>query len=474
VHGMRDVRGGVPSGPSKHREENEMRNSGEKYEYVIVGGGPAARILNHYLHMFNPDVSVAVFRDEERTANKCSIPYMIDGHVRLDKGGLSSDEIVTKFGSRLVKEKVVSGDPEEKYVVTDAGTRFSYEKLILATGSEHAVPPVQGVDLPEVLKFRDIGDFRSVLLATEQKQSFVVLGAGYLGLEIAAALRRLEKDVTVVEMLPHVMGDRYDAEFASQVEAALQEKGVRLSLGKKAVQIGGDNKVEFVKTEDGTRIKTQAVLLAAGVKPRMEYAEELGLETARDGIIVDDFFRTNVPDIYAIGDCVQTRSFVTGEPFPGKLGSNAARMARTLAMNLNGYEIPFNGVINPACTKIFDLRFCSAGHTEKDAKDQGIDVQTSRTDNTDIYDNMPHSRPVSVKLTFQAANWRLIGGEFVGSANFAGFADCLGQLIYRRAKIEDVVTMDFSVHPELTPNPARSYLMFAAQNALRQQVSARR
>lgn len=329
-------------------------------------------------------------------------------------------------------------------------------------------PPVPGINLPGILKLRDIEDFRIALRTVQEEHSFIVLGGGYVGLEVGAALCRLGKNVELVELLPHVMGDRYDPEFTSRIEAALENEGIRLHLGKKAVRIGGNDRVEFVELEDGTRINTGAVVMAAGVKPRLDYAGEFGIKTTRDGIVVDDFFRTNIQDIYAIGDCIETRSFITGQPFPGKLGSTAAQMARLLAMNLNGHEIPFKGVISPACTRIFDVQLCQAGFTEKDALSQGIDVRTSKTENTDIYSNMPHRKSISVKLIFREDDRRLIGGELVGPVNFAGFADCLAQLIYREATVEDVVAMDISTHPEMTPNPANSYFVLAAQNALEQ------
>jgi len=437
----------------------------EKYDFVIIGGGPATRNLNRYLRTLNPDASVAVIRKEERIANHCSIPYIIDGSVPLEGGGLVSDARITNYGSRLIKERVVSGDPESKYVVTDAGNRFNYDKLIFAVGSQEVVPPVSGIDLPGVLKMRFIDDLRASLRVIDEKRSFVVLGAGYVGLEIGAALRRIGRDVTIVEMLPHVMGDRYDPEFTSRIEEVVEREGVRLELGKKAVRIGGRDWVEFVELENGDKVETEAVLLAAGVAPRLDFARKFGLETARDGIIVDEFFHTNLPDVYAIGDCIQTRSYTTGEPFPGKLGSNAAKMARTLGMNFGGYEFAFEGVINPACTSVFGMQFCSAGLTEKDAVQQGIKVRTSKTENTDIYDNMPQRKTVWVKLIFRESDRQVIGGELLGPTNFAGVSDCLGQLIYRKATVEDIVRMDFSTHPELTPNPAHAHLMFAAQKA---------
>lgn len=446
-------------------------HTNDQFEYILVGGGPATRILNHYLHIFDPEVDVAVIRKEDSTTNKCSIPYIIDGTVPLQKkAGISDDKIVTRFGSRLIKEKVVSGDTAEKHVVTDAGNQYGYEKLVLATGSTAAVPPIPGTELEGVLKVRHIEDLRRTLRAVADNDSLVVLGAGYIGLEVSAALRRLDKHVTVVELLPHVMGNRYDPELVSQVETTLREHGIDLHLGTPATALVGNGKVEYVELEDGTRLQTDAVILATGVKPQVEYASELGLETTRDGIVVDEFFQTNVPDVYALGDCIETRSHVTGKPFPGKLGSNAAQMARTLGMSLNGHSIPFEGVINPACTKIFDIYFCSAGHTEKDARDDRIDIHVSKTQNTDIYGNMPDKEAVSVKLIFRKADRCIIGGEIVGKTSRAGFVDCLGQLIYRGATVEDIVTMDFSVHPEMTPNPAHSYLMFAAQKWLQQRT----
>ncbi|MBS3761761.1 MAG: FAD-dependent oxidoreductase [Planctomycetes bacterium] len=448
-----------------------MPSNDREYEYVIVGGGPSTRILNHYLNMANPDVSVCVIRNEERIANHCSIPYIIDGTVPLHEGGLTSDRIVTRFGTDLIKEKVISGDAGKKYVTTDAGTQIGYEKLVFATGAEEALPPIPGTDLPGAIKVRDLEDFRTSLDQIEKRQSFVVLGAGYVGLEIGCALQRSGKEVRVVELLPHIMGNRYDPDSIAPLETTLREHGIDLRLGHKAVEVGGDQHVEFLELENGNWIHTDALVLATGVKPRIGYAEEFGLETAREGIVVDEYFRTNLPDVYALGDCIQTHSFVTRLPFPGKLGSVAAQMARTLALNFNGKDIPFEGVLNPACTKLFDLHFCSAGHTEKDARDAEIDVICGKTENTDIYSNMPHNRDVFAKLVFRRDDRTVIGGEMVGAANFAGFADCLAQLIHRKATIEDIATMDVSTHPELTPNPAHSYLMFAAQKVLQDSVN---
>ncbi len=438
-------------------------DKGEKI--LIVGGGPGTRILNHYLHMLNPSVDVTVIRDEDRIANHCSIPYILEGRVSMEKG-LAPEETVTKFGTPIIKERVVSGDPKAKYVETDKGNRYPYDRLIFATGSRQVTPPIKGVDLGNILKIRKINDFRETMEVKDKARSFAVLGAGYIGLEIAAALNRMGKDVSIIELMPHVLGDRYDPDFISMIESSLKEHGIKLYMGKKASRFIGNRFVEAVELEDGTQIKADAVILSTGIAPRVEYAEAFGLETAKGGIVVNEFLETNVPDIYALGDCVQTYLYSTREPFPGELGSNAAHMARILALNFAGYNIPFKGVINPAVTMIYDIGFGSAGITEKDAKNQGIEVYVGKVENTDIYGNMPERKPLFTKVLFRKDDKVIIGGEIIGNLNVAGFVDTLGELIHRKATLEDVITMHFSTQPEMTPDPAHPYFVFAAQQVL--------
>jgi len=444
---------------------NKGLKAGKDTKICIVGGGPAARVLNHYLHILNPESDVTVIRDEDRIANHCSIPYIIDGRVSMEKG-LAKEEIVTRFGTPIIKEKVISGDPGSKYVETDKGNRYFYDKLIFATGSRQVIPPIKGIDLENILMIRNIDDFRETMKVINQVQSFAILGAGYIGLEIAAALRRIGKEVSVAELMPHVLGNRYDESFISIIEKSLEEHDIKLYLGKKAARFTGSKSVEYMELEDGTEIKVVAVILSAGISPRVEYAEAFGLETGRGGLIVNEFLETSVPDIYALGDCVQTYLYQTKKPFPGELGSNAAQMARILALNFNGYQIPFEGVINPAVTMIFDTGFGSAGLTEQDAKNQGIDVLVGKVENSDIYGNMPDKKPLLTKILFRKKDRVILGGEIIGTCNIAGFVDTLGDLIYRKARLEDVITMHFSTHPEMTPDPAHPYFVFAAQQIL--------
>ena len=404
-----------------------------------------------------------VIRDEERIVNHCGTPYIVEGAISWEKG-LISEKLVTQFDTEILVDPVVGGDPEAHFVETESGRKIKYRKLVLATGTDQVLPPVPGTDLDGVLKVRRTEDVKRTIKQVGAVDKVVVVGAGYIGLEFAVALKHMGKNVTLIELLPHVMGGRIDEAMAELVEKHLRELGIDLLLNARLVEIeGNDGRVAGVRLEDGTRIPAEAVLSAVGVKPIVDYASRLGVETTRLGIKVDEYFRTNVPDVYAMGDCITTRCVVTGREVPGKLGSNAGQMARYLGLNLTGARRPYPGVVNAAVTMIEGLAYGAAGLSEKDAADAGIAVEISRNTSSYPYDNMPHSEPVEVKVLYRAEDLTLIGAEIAGRLNPAGFVEVAACLIEKRAKLEDVIRMSYSSHPELTPKTSKPYWVWASE-----------
>ena len=438
----------------------------EEYDVLIVGGGPSSRILNKYLHFLDKDIKTAVLRDEERLINHCGTPYIVEGTIPWEKG-LISEELVTKFGTPIIVDPLVGGDTDSKVVECESGRRIKYGKLVLATGTDQVLPPIPGIELEGVLKVRKTKDVTASMEYIGKVKKVAVLGAGYIGLEFAMAFLHMGKDVSVVEIKPHVMGGRTDDAMAETIEDHLRSLGIRLFLGRKVERIAGNSRVEAVELDGGEKLETEALLAAVGVKPLVDYAESLGLETSRDGIIVDEYFRTNKKDVYAIGDCIRTFSIVTKKPVPGKLGSNAGQMARCLGLNLSGFDLPYPGVLNIAVSRFGDISYGSVGLTEADAREQGLEVVTTRNSNTDIYDNMPEKKPVDAKLIFRKEDMVLVGGEMIHPGNPAGFLEALGQLVERKAGFLDVVTMSYSSHPELTPKTSKPYFVWAAEPLLK-------
>jgi len=439
----------------------------EDFDIILVGGGPATRILNKYLHRLRPGIRTVVVRDEQRIVNHCGAPYIVEGAIPWGKG-LIGEELVTRFDTEIVVDPLTGGDPAAHEIELASGRRLGYGRLVLATGTDQVVPSIPGTELTGVLKVRRTADVQRTMDFLGEAMHVTVLGGGYIGLEFAAALRRRDKAVTLVELLDHVMGGRTDPAMASALEEELRGRGVDVRTGVAATRLEGEGgRVRRVVLADGEVLETDAVLPAVGVRPMTGYAAALGLETRSEGIVVDEFFRTNLPDVYALGDCAMSRCLVTGRVVPGKLGSNAGQMARLLALNLTGAaKRPYPGVINAAVTRVGELAYGGAGLTEADAARAGIETLVSRNTSTDRYDNMPGCRPVEVKVVYRAADRVLLGGELLGRGNPAGFVETLAQLIERRATLEDVIAMSYSSHPELTPKTSKPFWAWASEPLL--------
>ncbi|NOY22039.1 MAG: FAD-dependent oxidoreductase [Acidobacteria bacterium] len=441
----------------------------EKFDVILVGGGPATRILNKHLHIYNPDISTAVFRSEERIVNHCGTPYIVEGEIPWEKG-LINEKIVTQWGTPIIKEAVVGGNPKEKTIITESGRQYQYGKLVFATGTDQIIPPLEGRNLGNILKVRKTKDLQQATDLLHTLKRIVVLGGGYIGLEFAVSLKNMGKEVTLIELKPHVLGNRVDTEFSEILQTHLRNFGIEMWMGKKAIRFTGEDTVNGVMLENGQLIKTDAVLSAVGVRPLVDYAEKFGLRTTRNGIVTNEYFETGIPDVYAVGDCVETRSFLTGKPTPGKLGSNAGQMARILGMNLSGHHRAYEGVINVVVTRFCGISYGATGLSEADAVEAGIEVLTAKADSTDIYANMPGVNPVKVKVLYRKSDLKLMGSEMIGNFNPAGYLESATQMIRGGFDLYDVLASHYSSHPELTPKTSHSYLVFASELILKQLV----
>jgi pyruvate/2-oxoglutarate dehydrogenase complex dihydrolipoamide dehydrogenase (E3) component len=332
------------------------------------------------------------------------------------------------------------------------------------------MPNIKGKELKNILKVRKTQDVIATMENLKQLQNIVVLGGGYIGLEFAVSLNNMGKTVTLIELQPHVMGNRMDDNFAKAVENHLEKLGITVLTNEKAVEFVGKEKVESVLLESGKTVKADAVLSAVGVRPLIEYAKNFGLKTSKDGITVNEYFETNVSDIYAIGDCVETKSFITKKPTPGKLGSNAGQMARLLALNFNGIKKPYEGVINAAVTCVNGLSIGSAGISEKEALNNGYKVVTGFGKSFSAYNNMPHHKEVFVKVIYDKDTLKLLGAEIMGEFNPAGFIEVAATQIQQEADLYHIISSHYSSHPELTPKTSHPFLVFASEEVLKKIV----
>ena len=414
---------------------------------VIIGSGPAGIVVSHVVKKLKPDSEVTVIGKEKNIVVRCSEPYAISGDTEVDKI-IKPDEVITSVGADLVRDEVVEIG---KTVKTKSGNEFEFDYLVFATGAKPFIPPIEGAELKNVFTLRTAEDARKIRESLSEAKRIVIVGGGMIGVELASLLAG-RFDVTIIELLPKIFYTSYDEEFCSEVEKLLKEKGINLLTGKKVEKILGDEKVKSVIVE-GEEIETDIVLLFTGIRPEDELAKKMGIETGKFGIKTDKHMKTNLDNVYAAGDCVESVSIVTGKPTPSGLVSTAISQAKVAAMNICGVEAEFPGVTNPSITKIFDITLGRAGFIQKQAESEGIKVKVGTFEGLTKYDTQKDPRPMKVKLIFNEKE-EVIGGEILANGNFvAPFIDFLSFAISKKITCNELKNLQYSAHPELTPLP---------------------
>ena len=437
----------------------------ETRDVVILGGGPAGRVVVHMLHEARPDRTVTLIKDEPVNVNRCAVPYGVDGRKDLDVYRIPN-ALVTDFGAELIVDRVTRIDPAAREVHTLGGKSFRYCDLVLATGARPIVPALPGVEAANVLQVRSLGDLDALRQAAATGIRAVVVGGGYIGVEVGVMLRAMGLEVALVEREDHVLGATVEPEFLEEIEEELRERGMDLRTGRTvaSVEANGDRATAAV-LDDGTRLPADFVVMAVGVIPEVALAAEAGLPVTSLGIVVDDRLRA-ADHVYASGDCAEKRSLVTGRPVHGELGTNAVFMSRVVARNILGEDVRFPGVINASVSTAFDLSFGSAGVSERAAREAGLDVVTGLSEVLDRYPMMDGKKTIRTKLVFERGSGRLLGGTVLRRDHaVAPNVDFLSFAIQMGARLEDLDSHQYATHPELAAKPSDNVWTFAARAA---------
>ena len=348
-----------------------------KHTDVLVIGGSAAGLAaalaskSHY-----PEKEVVLIRKEEVAAIPCGIPYIFGTLDSTDQDVLPDGGLINA-GVEILVNEVISIDGENKFCKLADGTELSYDKLILATGSRPVVPSwLKGADLENVYtvpkNLRYLDDMKKRL---EPLQDIVLVGAGFIGIEMSDELKKAGKNVVLVEALPHVLGTAFDEDLAVEAQNIMEEHGICILTSHRLKEITGEGKVEKVTLEiDGEEkvLKADAVILSMGYQPNVDLAREfLDVAFNRDGFIkVDEYMRTDHPDVFAVGDCAEKRDFFTRKRSRAMLASIACAEARVAGMNLFKLSTlkTIGGTIAIFSTALNGTGFGAAGLTESSAR----------------------------------------------------------------------------------------------------------
>jgi NADPH-dependent 2,4-dienoyl-CoA reductase/sulfur reductase-like enzyme len=440
----------------------------EKTNVLIIGGSAAGIVAATTAKSFYPDKSVMLVRKEKDVMVPCGIPYMF-GTLTCSSQNQIPDSALGNAGVTLKQAEITMINAEKKICTTADGGKIGFEKLVIATGSTPIVPAwLKGATLTNVFTIpKDkeyLDQFKSCL---EGIKKVVVIGGGFIGVEMADECRKFGKEVTLVEMMPHVLSLAFDPEFAIQAEEVLKSRGVNIMNGISVKEINGDKQVTGVTLSSGETLPADAVILSIGYRPNVTLARKSGFEINKLGFIrVNEYMRTENPDIFAVGDCAAKSSFITRTSKPTMLASTACAEARIAAMNL--YKLStvrlFGGTISIFCTAIGDTAFGAAGVTENLARDRGFDILTATFEGIDRHPgSLPDTHKQIVKLIVSKESGIILGGGVMGGKSIGELTNMIGFIIQNRMTVDALLTAQIGTHPLLTGPPTAYPLIKAAE-----------
>ena len=436
---------------------------------VIVIGGSAAGIVAAITGKANyPDKDFILIREENKVVVPCGIPYIF-GSLESSEKNMISDGVLTNAGIGLKVGRAVEIDRDNKTCKTDDGTEIKFDKLVLATGSVPRVPGwLKGANLENVFTIPKNKEYLDEMMKKlENCNRVVTVGGGFIGVEFSDELNKKGKEITIVEILPHILGIAFDEEIASIAEEKLKSRGINIITGVGVKEILGDEKVDGVLLENGEKLEADAVVLSMGYMPNTKLARDSGIDVNEKGFIkVDEYMRTANPDIFAVGDCAEKRDFITRKVSGVMLASTACAEARTAGMNL--YKLStvkiFNGTIAIFSTAIGNTGFGAAGLTEKMARREGFDIVTGAFEGVDKHPGtMPDAHKQLVKLIVARESGVIIGGEVVGGHSAGEITNLLGLAIQNKMTVNDIMTAQIGTHPMLTAPPTAYPVIKAAE-----------
>lgn len=441
----------------------------KQVDVLVIGGSAAGIAAATTGKAFYAAKSFLIVRREAQAVVPCGIPYVFGTLQGIEQNVIPSAHI-EGAGVELLIDEVVSIDRATKTAKTAGGVGISFDKLVIATGSQPRVPSwLKGRDLGNVFtipKDRDyLADVREKL---ESCEKVVIIGGGFIGVEMADELTKKGKKITLVEVLPHVLSLAFDSDLSVKAEGILKERGVVLRTGQKLSELQGENgRVTKVVLEGGESIEADAVILAMGYAPNVALAEKAGIKLNELGAIrVDEYMRTEDKDIFAVGDCAEKFSFITRIVKGLMLASTAVSEARIAGMNLFGLSRlrTFGGTIAIFSTSIGGIAFGAAGVTEELARERGFDVVSAGFEGIDKHPKtIPGTAAQYVKLIVNRESGLVLGGAVMGGVSAGELINVIGVVIETKMTINELLTMQFGTHPLLTGPPTGYPLLKAAE-----------
>ena len=424
---------------------------------IIVGGVAAGTKVAAKLKRADRSAEVTILtKGKDISYAGCGLPYYV-GKVIPDRSGLvvnTPEKFQDLTGAQVCTgmevTKVNRADKTVEAVCTDTGETsvWPYDKLVIASGASPIRPDLPGLDLPQVFFMRTPDDAVALRDAVEAGgiKKAVVVGGGFIGLEIAENLNAMGVRCNVLDMASHVLPG-FDSEIQEYVENHLADMGINTMTGTRFEGVLGDGRVEKVQT--GKRaLKADAVVLSIGIRANTAFLADTGIEMAPNRtILVDDHMRTNDPDIYAVGDCAMVKNRITGKDAWSPMGSTANIAGRVAAENIAGGDAFYSGAMGTAVCHLPELNVGKTGLSEAQAKEAGYDAVSVLTVVDDKAHYMPGAGNFIIKLVADRASRRILGVQALGKGEVDKVVDICVAAIAMKATADDMSDMDFAYAP---------------------------
>lgn len=423
---------------------------------IVIGGVAAGMSAASKIKRLDKDAEVVVYeKGDFLSYGACGLPYYVGGfnddHTRMI--ARTKEQFQSMGIKAYTNHEVLKVVPEEKKVLVRnhaTGDIFidTYDKLMIGTGASAIKPPLPGIDLYGVhqLKTLEDGIWLKKVAQNEDIHNVVIVGGGYIGIETADAFLELGKKVTIIEFANKILMP-FDEEISKLAEEELKGHGVDLKTGEKVVSLKGDEQIEAVVTDKG-EYKADLVVLAIGVRPATGFLSGTGIHLAPNGaILVDREMRTNLPDIWAAGDCALVYHKLMKENMFLPLGTVANKCGRIAGDNIAGAHQKFTGALGSAAIKVCNLELGRTGLSENDARRLKYNYKTVRVEAYDHPGYYPGQTPITIKLIYEAGTKKLLGAQSAGQKGAVLRIDCFAIAIHNNMTTDELGMLDLVYAP---------------------------
>ncbi len=427
---------------------------------VVIGGVAGGTSAAAKARRTNGDWEIHIFEKGPYVSyGGCGLPYLVGKEIA------KKEDLIVRWPHQFEEQGIhVSVKSEVKAIDTDKGEvevffsedgstkAYGYDALIVATGARPFVPPIPGAHLPGVYVLRtpDHGHEMRAALESGGVKEAVVVGGGFIGVEMCEALLNWNVKVTMVELMDQILPPM-DSDIAKLVQERLEKAGVNVLTNCGVSEFKGKDRLEQVVAGDHA-IPAQLAVLSIGVRPNVELAKEAGIAIGTTGAIAaNERMETSVTGVFTAGDCAEATHIVTGDPVYIPLGTTANKMGRVAGTNAVGGNATFKGVLGTSIIKALDLGVAMTGLTEKEAAKREIPHKVARIKGRDRAHYYPGSHPITVKLVCHGETGRLLGGQIVSHWTAAKRIDAIATAVYAGMSIDEFARQDFAYSPPFSP-----------------------